>query len=408
MRQNYFSTFKGYKFLLPFSQSYTENENLGTNVYKQTYYKTSNLEFSFVRRRVYLGGILSTEFNFYEIKGEYYKVNLLGFKLYSFDVGPEGKFIKIFNCKLPFHLSFNYKKLFCLLKEYACFKTGYQNCNLINIFSFSGEINYLAHFMKDMPECQKDNLVFAVSAFSNRNILKMFEFYEPVVLVPYFFMRLGFCPDRIFDYGDGTSCNKLIDYQFFKQWEKVRENVPLIDFMNDYYKLELYSCRMPVITEEEKNEVDSFLETNQVTKPFIILNPISVNMQSFSFDFWKKLVESIHNKGYLCLINAETTSEYASLDLCCFFPHAQFRYLVSKCSALIGIRSGLLAIVADLAPQIHAFINPIGRNTSTQALKFWPLNKNIQAKAENIFEYECTSLSDEELINTVLDKLPQV
>lgn len=405
-KTNFFSTTKGILFFIPFTQTYSENKNLGTNVYKQSYFKTENQKNDFVRIREYLSGVFRSEYHFYDIKGEYYRAKFLGLKIFSFEIGPEGKFLKILNVKLPFKLAPNYDKLFSLLKEYVCFKTNLNNCNIVNLFSFSGELNYLAHYMPEMPEIKDlPNKVFALSVYANRNILKMYGFTEPMVLVPYFFMRLGFCEEKIHHYSDGTICNKLLDYQFANSWSKVQKEKPLTVYMTEYYNLSLYKCHMPIITEEEKNDVKAFLSENKITSPFVVINPISVNTEGYSLEFWKDLCDRLKEKGYYCLINADEGSEYNQIGTTCFLPHAQFRYLISKSSGLIGLRSGLTAIVADVAPQIHAFVKKIGRNSVQDSLKYWSLKNNINVNSDKVYEYNCEQIDEEKLKELVLSKL---
>lgn len=403
---NFFETTKGRIFFIPYTQFYTENKNLGTNVYKQSYFKTENQKYDFVRICDYLYRIVRSEHHFYDIKGEYYRLKIFGIKLFSLLIGPEGKFFKIFNIKLPFKLKPNYDKLFSLLKQYVCFKTNLENCNIVNLFSFSGELNYLAHYMQDIPEIKDlPNKVFALSVYANRNILKMYGFSDPMVLVPYFFMRLGFCEEKIHQYHDGTVCNKFLDYQFANSWSKVQKEKPLTVYMTEYYNLSNYKCHMPIITDEEKTEVEKFLSEKQIPIPFVVINPISVNTAGYSLDFWQDLCNKLRDKGFYCLINADNDSEYNQIGTTCFLPHAQFRYLISKSSALIGLRSGLTAIVADVAPQIHAFIKKIGRNSVQDSLKYWSLKNNINANPDNIYEYDCDQYNEDELLNLVISNL---
>lgn len=403
---NFFETTKGRIFFIPYSQHYTENKNLGTNVYKQSYFKTKNQKNDFVRIRDYLYGLVRSEHHFYDIKGEYFRLKIFGIKVFSLLIGPEGKFLKLLNIKLPFELKPNYDKLFSLLKQYVCFKTNLENCNIVNLFSFSGELNYLAHYMPDIPEIKDlPNKVFALSVYANRNILKMYGFSDPMVLVPYFFMRLGFCEEKIHQYQDGTVCNKFLDYQFANSWSKVQKEKPLTVYMTEYYNLSNYKCHMPIITDEDKKTVEDFLSLNKVNLPFFVINPISVNTDGFSMDFWKELCLRLKDKGYICLINADDKSEYRILGTTCFLPHAQFRYLVSKSEGLIGLRSGLTAIVADVATQIHAFIKKIGRNSVQDSLKYWPLRNNINVTSDKIYEYDCDKYNEEQLLDLVISNL---
>ena len=404
--KNFFETTSGKLLFIHYSQTYSENKNLGTNVYKQSYFKEDNKETDFVRIRNYLYGLIKSEFHFYDIKGEYYRLKLFGIKVFSYEIGPEGKFLKILSKKLPFKLKPNYEKLFDLLKQYVCFKTNLKTCNIVNLFSFSGELNYLAHYMEDIPEIRDlPDKVFAISVYANRNILRMYGFTEPMVLVPYFFMRLGFCKEKIHIYSDNTVCNKFLDYQFLSSWAKIQKQKPLTVFMTEYYNLSAYKCRMPVVTDEEKKAVENFLASNNVKLPFVVINPISVNTEGYSMDFWKKLCHRLNDRGYTCLINADDKSEYGELGTTCFLPHAQFRYLISKSEGLIGLRSGLTAIVADVAPQIHAFIKTIGRNSVQDSLKYWSLKNNINANPDNIFEYDCEVIDEKELLNLVISNL---
>ncbi len=403
--QNFFESTFGRFLGIPFSQHYEENANLGTNVYKQSYFRCENTRNSFLRQRKYLYGLVESEFYFYDIKGEYYKVKLLGIKVFSYVIGPEGKFCKILNVKLPKQLKPDYPKLFNLLKEYVAYKTGQAHSNIINLFCYSGEINYLGHFFHNIKEISSlDKRVFTITSYSCKDMLAMYKITDPVVLIPYFFMRLGFCDTKIFEYGDGTICNKFIDYQFFKSWEKVFDKCCEIDFINQYFKLDLSDCRMPCYSSADEDVVDSFLKANHVTLPFIIVNPASVSTAGLPLEFWQELCRELAAKGYVCIINAESDSQYACLGLCCFFSHAQFRYLASLAHAFIGLRSGLTATVVDLVT-IHAFIGNIGRNPSAKALNMWPLNKNIRANEEKIFEYDINKYSHEALIRTVLASL---
>ncbi len=352
-------------------------------------------------------GLIKTEYDFSNIKGKYYKFYVLGFCLFFYDIGPEGKFLYIFRKKVK-ELSPNYSNLFYILKDYVEYKLNIKSFNPVITFCYTGELNHLCHFIHALDDINRlKNKVFIFYQSSNIQVLKMYKIKDPGVVVPEFFKRLGFCEQRHFLYKDATECYKFIDYQFFHHWDYLRTNfkTPIIDCLNDYYSLHKITPVSAPIPEEDKSFIEEYVSRTIGNSPFIIINSDTTCGCENNSYLWKKLIKTLQAKGYKCLLNADDDEEYTDVCEQCFFDYTKTRYLASLAYASIGTRSGFTAIISEDCKKLISFVRTIGRVNGECALAYWPLAKNFNAQDKEIHEINAEFLTDDQLISEIVSRL---
>ncbi|HAR79281.1 MAG TPA: hypothetical protein DCR21_00465 [Succinivibrionaceae bacterium] len=383
---NFFCNGVDFKRIIPCFQKYDEHNKIRTRNYCW---------------------LFKSEYNLAKVKGQYYKFFFLGICVWLFDIGPEGKFIYIFNKKIR-KLNPDYPSLFYILKDYVSYKLGIRNFNIVSLFCNTGELNYLCHFMHGMDRLNKlEKKVYVYFLSANRQILNLYKIKEPGLVVPVFFYRLGFCESNEFNYSDGTECYKLIDYQFFHRWDYMRINykLPLVDALNEYYGLYKIKPRLAEISDEDRTVVDVFLKKNVGDKPFILINNETTTGSYMIADFWKTLIRCIQKKGFVCMINTKNNPEYKEVCEQCFFDYPKTKYLASLAYASVGTRCGFTAIISEDCRKIITFVKKIGRVGGELSLVYWPVSKNVNAHSKEIHEINAEFLSNEELIDEILSKL---
>ena len=128
---------------------------------------------------------------------------------------------------------------------------------------------------------------------------------------------------------------------------------------------------------------------------FIFISPDALSISALSNDFWNKLEIQLRNLGYYIYQNSKELSISESV------------YLASCAKSVIALRSGFTEGISSVVEKMFV----IYRNLkdpyipADQVIAAYTLKKYPYVNSENIYEYNAEELSEDLIINSIIENL---
>lgn len=176
----------------------------------------------------------------------------------------------------------------------------------------------------------------------------------------------------------GLDFNSLFQVLLFQDAKKRRNNTILIDHADDIFST--YNLRK---------------------RKTIILSPYANTLISLSEQFWSQLARAIIEKGYDVCTNVATGKEHpiaCTTGIC--VPYNQIIDFANNSCLFIGLRSGLCDLLT--VSKLTMIVLYQGKDENNQSLINYFSLINMGLREKNIYEFECDSVSEIELMEEIM------
>ena len=291
----------------------------------------------------------------------------------------------------------------------------------ICIFSHSGETFLSMYHMKEYIEKnQIKNPVFITNREYNTNITKMFFPEIPSIKIPNIFYGLYaqfFTISKIKDY----SIRIYIPITHFIQFENSINNSEAKHFYSEIIKTMNVSSEitaLPVISEENKEDAEAKMKLIGLKKPFIYVCSDTLSSDTYNIRFWEKLHIELFklnqkiNDGYDIFYNTLPSKSQNTYFKHCYLSFAQAKYVASQADIIIGVRSGLMDIIANTTSKIFCIYFPFYKRAkylvdlnAEKVIQGFSLKQLPNVNPDNVYEYNTEQMQQDEIINEIISHI---
>lgn len=239
----------------------------------------------------------------------------------------------------------------------------------------SGEIFYFLHFFKEVIKKNKSNNPIIIS--QRKFLPDLVKMFYPNVKVIKYWTDLYWIADSTKPFSGKKGHRYFFPFNepYFLALEKKHREGKNIHFYKNI--LSTFSLKtpsqFPLIPDDSIEKADELLKN--VKSPFVLIFSEANSNSTLSDYFWMVLKEKIKNLGYDVIFNKNSISL------------SSIRYIASKASVVIGIRSGAIDIVADVSKKIIVYYLPFSNRlhfspqSSKTVLENFSLNKIFKKDA---------------------------
>ena len=317
---------------------------------------------------------------------------------------------------------FNSRKLALLLllpvlNEIVKQKTNKDKVDVIAFFYRSGETFLQSYHLQEYFKNQNiNNPVFVSNAKYLGDVLKMFCPETEFIKIPQIFFELHFLninkPDIInskIRYYELLTRGHFLDLESRAQKS---EDIYFYDALKNRMGVKGTEIIHPDIPEESKTKAKKKVMRIDLNRKFIFVAPDAQSNGTLSNIFWQKLAKKFYENGYDVLFNNIPPGMRNSYYKTCFFTLDEARYLTEHAASVIGVRSGLLDVLASAAKSMHCIYMPFTNRgldlpplaahkvQSAFSLKYLPdVNKN------NIYEYNAEEIGEEIILQKIFENV---
>lgn len=263
----------------------------------------------------------------------------------------------------------------------------------------SGEIFYFLHFFKEIIEKNKSKNPIIIS--QRKFLPDLVKMFYPDLKVIKFWTELYWIADSKNPFYGKRGHRYFFPFNepYFLSLEKKHREGKTVHFYKNI--LSTFSLKnpsqFPLIPLDSIEKADELLKS--VKSPFVLIFSGASSSSSLSDYFWMVLAEKIKNLGYDVILNKDTISLSST------------RYIASKASAVIGVRSGAIDIVADVSKKIIVYYLPFSNRLHFKCLssdcvkEAFSLTKIPSINKKNLIELDAYASSQKSLLKQTLEYL---
>ena len=374
------------------------------------YLKKINIKNDIYKEKL-LGGLLYKKVN---LSSNTIIYRILGLKFMSckFELGyPK---IKLFNF-ITIKGSYQQTQaiLIPILLEYLNQNLELEYYDILPLYNRIGETYLTLHHIKAYnKKYNVKNPIFISCYEYYKSITNLFSFNIPFVKVPIIFKELYFVGLSTIEYKN-MKYHELISHRYFIEFEKELQNdkkskfyANLLSKININEKPQNIEFRQETI--DNVNDKIKFLDIKQ---PFIFIIPSARSNDTMSEKFWEYLPLKLNNLGYDLFFNTIPYNVPNSAYKHCHLSLDEAKYMCTKASAIIGIRSGLMDLVLNKTSKIFCFYKKFKDRgifpelDANKVKETFTLKQLPEANEENIHEYNAEDMEEKEILDDVISNL---
>lgn len=285
--------------------------------------------------------------------------------------------------------------------------------DIIPLFNRSGE-TFLSmfHINEFIKENKILNPIFITTTPYLKDILNMFLPDKELIVVPnvFFELHLGSVTTTTIT----TTFRQYLPHSHFVTLEKNLQNgnnslfyPEIISTLNVSKNI---STKL-IYSKECIDNVNTKMKMLNIKKPFCFVAPDAQSNGSLPYEFWDKLSVILYKKGYDIFYNSIPHNRFNTSMKTQFLSLDETRYLAEHASLIIGVRSGLMDVIANNTSNIHCFYLPFNnRGDSLPELCAKKVRNCFTLKQlptaslnNNIFEYVVEDCNDNAKLDEILN-----
>lgn len=233
--------------------------------------------------------------------------------------------------------------------------------NVIPLFNRSGETFLSMFHIKEFLKIHKiKNPIFIATAPYLKNILKMFLPDAEFIIVPNVFWEL-YIGSATATTTTTTHFEQYLPHSHFVTLEKnVREGKNCLFYPELISSLKVSKTISSnlIYSKECIDSIDTRIKMLNLKKPFCFIAPDAQSNGTLPFEFWDKLSIVLYKKGYDIFYNSIPDNRFSSSMKTQLLALDETRYLAEQADIIIGVRSGLMDVIANNHSQIHCLYLP--------------------------------------------------
>lgn len=285
--------------------------------------------------------------------------------------------------------------------------------NYINLIGApSGEIfcfaNVLAEFIQ---KYQLSEYCFIADVSWKKHLLNWFFPTTPCIVIR---TKLYLHEKLIFNAEDGTKLFNIFPTMHYVNQDKQIVNAGSHYFLEICKTLGIESKSgsfVPKISHQAKLKVEQWVKENRVDwGKLVVLCPAANSCKAISNDILNKISSNIKLLGGGVFVNSNKPGEIRG-DFFEFFTHEELFYLCSKSQAVIGLRSGLIEILAASQVPVVALYSGFPQRGALSAmdsrfvLKGFSIKKLPNIDIRRILEIDLEAHTDNFIITRIINFL---
>lgn len=168
----------------------------------------------------------------------------------------------------------------------------------------------------------------------------------------------------------------------------------------------------PSVSEVASNKVNEILSSKNIDpSKIVILCPEANSCSELTKDFWETLSLDLMKRGYIVFLNS-SDPKYVSCSISIFLTHEELFCLAQQAAAVVGLRSGLIEILASSGTRIFTFYGGFPERgllkamSADDVLRGFSLKKLPGLPYSKIFEYSLAQFNCEMLVKDLQTRLP--
>ena len=168
----------------------------------------------------------------------------------------------------------------------------------------------------------------------------------------------------------------------------------------------------PNVSETASNRVREIFSLKKIDPSrIVILCPEANTCSTLSKRFWEALSSDLKERGYHVFLNS-SNPKFISCTISLFLTHEELFFLAQHAAAVVGLRSGLIEILASSGTKIFTFYSGFPERGLLKAmspddvLRGFSLKKLPGLASEKIFEYSLSNVDAEMLVKELQTRIP--
>lgn len=324
-------------------------------------------------------------------------------------------FLKIFNFRskrLTAKLLVPLLVLYLRSKQIEC-----EDREIIGWYTRSGEFFLMNYHLKEYfkNEGGKAPLLLSPGGYL-RNVASLFRNNLEFHTIPMIFVHLHHAHlDEIclpgFKYREVLNHQHFIDVERHLQagehihfYEAIKARMHVSDRISD----------LPMCPPDVVESASLKMKMLGLQKPFVFISPSALSNGTASREFWDKLPLRIHELGYDMFFNELPFGIPNSACKTCYLTLPEARYVAGQAAAIIGIRSGLMDVIANQSSDIHCIYKAFGERgplfpslSADKVMRGFDLKLLPHVNADRVHNYNGDTEDESSIMHRIVDSLAQ-
>lgn len=218
--------------------------------------------------------------------------------------------------------------------------------------------------------------------------------------------------------------NNMKFFLFFPTWyyvmaqdklikERLSGKINYYDCILDFVELNRKdnNFHLPIISLDAKKSLQEKIQKLGLNlDKFVFLSPEAISCLHYPQSFWVNLIKKLKELGYDVFLNIMNSNNNIEEAKTCFLSHEEVFALAQLSSGIIGLRSGMIEILSMINVPIHVLYTDMPKRVliepmdAENTLHAFTMKKLPGVNVDNIYEYDCNNITEENLLTTILEK----
>lgn len=221
----------------------------------------------------------------------------------------------------------------------------------------SGEFFLIMHHLRELLASYQSKQVIILTTMSYHiNIFSLFDTDLEIKQIPWKFVRLNrHIGENVFKLKSNKRVIIPITFDYYLNHEDKIHSKTNLHFYHELLKvtnLSNHNLIYPRYNNEIIDMVNQAMINMNLSRKFIILSMDTQSNDSINAKFWLALINELKTLDYDIYFNSLTNNHITRHGKTCYMLHSEVCYLSSLAEAVIGVRSGLMDILAPFAKKL--------------------------------------------------------